>query len=116
MTTRIILLLVILLNANISFAGTNFTDITSTITIHDLSSGWSSSSAISKQEQERRFELIKKIEAIQKQFEEEDLEWNFASNTDNKVTFGCRIIRIPDEDVSRILMLQTTKRYYSNES
>lgn len=72
MTTRIILLLVIFLNANISFAGTNFTDITSTITIHDLSSGWSSSSPISKQEQELRFELIKKIEAIQKQFEEEE--------------------------------------------
>lgn len=71
MIARIILLLVIFLNANISFAGTNFTDLTSTLSIYDVST-WSSSSAISKQEQERRFELIKKIEAIQKQFEEEE--------------------------------------------
>ncbi len=72
MIARIILLLVILLNANISFAGISSTNLTSTLSVYDLSSGWSSSSAISKKDQERRFELIKKIEAIQKQFEEEE--------------------------------------------
>lgn len=71
MTIRIILLLAILLNANMAFAGTNFTDLISTLSIYDVST-LSSSSPVNKNEYDRRQKLLKKIEEIQKQFDDEE--------------------------------------------
>lgn len=51
-----------------AWAGANFTGISSTLSIYDAST--LSSSTINKKEQERRQELIKKIDEIQRQFEE----------------------------------------------
>lgn len=50
------------------FAGTNFTGLSRTLSIYDVST--LSSSTINKKEQERRQALIKKIDEIQRQFEE----------------------------------------------
>jgi len=52
-----------------AWAGSNFTGLSSTLSIYDAST-WSASSPIDKKEQERRQALIKKIDDIQRQFEE----------------------------------------------
>lgn len=51
-----------------AWAGSNFTGLSSTLSIYDVST--LSSSPIDKKEQERRQALIKKIDEIQRQFEE----------------------------------------------
>lgn len=51
-----------------AFAGSNFTGISRTLSIYDVST--LSSSTINKKEQERRQALIKRIDDIQRQFEE----------------------------------------------
>lgn len=51
-----------------AWAGSNFTGLSSTLSIYDAST--LSSSPIDKKEQERRQALIKKIDEIQRQFEE----------------------------------------------
>jgi len=51
-----------------AWAGSNFTGLSSTLSIYDVST--LSSSTINKKEQERRQALIKKIDEIQRQFEE----------------------------------------------
>ena len=51
------------------WAGANFTNLSSALSIYDAST-WSASSPVDKKEQERRQELIKKIDEIQRQFEE----------------------------------------------
>lgn len=67
---RIILIVFLLLTLsfNSAWAGANFTGLSSTLSIYDVST--LSSSPIDKKEQERRQALIKKIAEIQRQFEE----------------------------------------------
>lgn len=64
----IILSLFLTLSFNTAWAGGNLTNISETTTIISLDS--LSSSPISKKERERKEALLKKIEEIQKQFEE----------------------------------------------
>lgn len=68
MKTNFLIFLVLTLSFNTAWAGTNFTDLSSTLLIYDVST--LSSSPVDKKEQERRQALIKKIDEIQRQFEE----------------------------------------------
>ena len=63
-----IIFLLLTLSLNTAWAGSNFTGLSSTLSIYDVST--LSSSPIDKKEQERRQALIKKIDEIQRQFEE----------------------------------------------
>jgi len=66
----IILSLLLTLSFNTAWAGGNLTTVTETTTFFYVDS--LSSSPVNKKEQERRQELIKKIDEIQRQFEESE--------------------------------------------
>jgi hypothetical protein len=62
---------IILLFSCPAWAGLNLTDLTSTLSIYDVST-LASSSPVNKKEYDRRQKLLKKIEEIQKQFDDEE--------------------------------------------